>query len=226
MEFYKRLIAETEQNKAYFLSAPIIQQVLDGDFTLETYICFLNQAFHHVKHTIPLLMLAGGRLSDQQGWLRKTISNYIEEEIGHEQWILDDIAACGYDRSYYETAPAPYHSEIMVSFLYDFVARQNPVGIFGMVLVLEGTSAGLAPVVASLVQKQLALPDAAMTYLTTHGELDQGHIQFFEKAMNKITDLDDQAAIIHVANTMYRLYGDVYRSIPNAALLLQNTQAA
>ncbi|MCB1645201.1 MAG: iron-containing redox enzyme family protein [Pseudomonadales bacterium] len=226
MQFYDQLLQETESSKQYFLSAPIIQDVLEGRFTLETYISFLNQAFHHVRHTIPLLMTAGGRLTDEQDWLRKTISEYISEEIGHEQWILDDIEACGYDRAAYALGPAPFDSEIMVAFLYDYVTRKNPVGIFGMVLVLEGTSAGLAPVVAQIVQEKLKLPDSAMTYLTTHGELDQDHIHFFENAMNKITDPQDQAAIIHVANCMYRLYGNVYRSIPSAALALMQANAA
>ena len=32
--------------------------------------------------------------------------------------------------------------------------------------------------------------------------------------MNQVEDADDQQAIIHMANMMYRLYGDVFRSIP------------
>jgi hypothetical protein len=106
----------------------------------------------------------------------------------------------------------------MVAYLYDYIQRLNPMGIFGMVLVLEGTSSGLASTVAMLVQAKLALPDAAMTYLTTHGELDQAHMTFFEATMNKVTDPADQAAIIHVASMTYQLYGDVYRDIPALAL--------
>jgi hypothetical protein len=56
-----------------------------------------------------------------------------------------------------------------------------------------------------------------MTYLTTHGELDQEHIAHFETVMNRVGDRDDQQAIVHVANCVYRLYGDVYRAIPEQA---------
>ena len=56
-----------------------------------------------------------------------------------------------------------------------------------------------------------------MSYLTTHGELDQNHIQHFERVMNRVVDPRDQAAIVHVANRVYRLYGDVYRGIPDEA---------
>ncbi|XOV88105.1 MAG: AMP-binding protein [Pseudomonadota bacterium] len=217
VQFFDRVQKETEEGQQYLLSAPIIHQVFEGNFTLETYVAFLDQAFHHVRHTVPLLMSAGSRLRPHQAWLQKTIHDYIGEEFGHEQWILDDIAACGYDRAAYESGEPPFATEVMVSFLYDYISRINPVGVFGMVLVLEGTSASMAPAVARIVQDKLGLPDSAMTYLTTHGELDQDHIGYFERAMNKITAPEDQAAIIHVANMMYRLYGDVYRAIPACA---------
>ena len=95
-----------------------------------------------------------------------------------------------------------------------------------MVLVLEGTSSDLAPMVGQIVQQKLVLPDAAMTYLTTHGELDQAHISHFEQLMNRVTDKRDQQAIIEVANRVYHLYGDVYRSIATESKLLGNRKMA
>jgi len=226
MAFYEKLIKETEEDQQYLLSAPIINDVFEGRFSLETYIAFLNQAYHHVRHTVPLLMLAGGRLSGEQRWLESAIAGYIQEEAGHEQWILDDLEVCGCDRDTFASGEAPFHSAVLVSCLYDTVQRRNPVGIFGMVQVLEGTSASLAPAVADIIQTALALPDSAMTYLRSHGELDQEHIQHFERVMNKVEDPEDQDDIIRVARMIYRLYGDVYRAIPVEAEKLTRQAAA
>lgn len=217
MPFYNELVDAIKDDQEYLLTAPIISDVFAGNFTVRTYIAFLNQAYHHVRHTVPLLMKAGANLAPHQEWARKTILDYMGEEFGHEAWILDDLEACGCDRHEYERAPAPLTSEIMVAYLYDYVTRINPMGIFGMVVVLEGTSVSLAPAVAQIVQQKLSLPDSAMTYLTTHGELDQDHIGYLERAMNKVENPEDQAAIIHVAKMVYRLYGDVYRALPAAA---------
>lgn len=226
MPFYEELLHQTESGRDYLLSAPVVGDVFEGNFTLETYIAFLHQAYHHVRHTVPLLMAAGAGLAPRQEWLRKTIHEYTTEEFGHEAWILDDLAACGCDRDAFENGAPPLETEVMVAYLYDFIARRNPVGIFGMVLVLEGTSSELAPAVAGIVQRKLALPDAAMTYLTTHGDLDQDHIAYFEGVMNRIDDPDDQAAVIHVANAVYRLYGTVYRAIPHMARAIREQRAA
>ncbi len=226
MSFYQQLEQQTAATRAHFLDAPIIQDVMCGNFTLSTYIAFLNQAYHHVRHTVPLLMQAGARLSPDQQWMQSAIADYIVEEKGHEVWIIDDIEACGLPRERFSQGPAPFHSEVMVSYLFDAVTRSNPVGIFGMVLVLEGTSSSLAPEVARIVQAKLGLPDSAMTYLTSHGELDQEHIRHFEQLMNRVVDPADQQAIVHVANNVYRLYGEVYRSIHDEAAMLGMEAAA
>ena len=35
--------------------------------------------------------------SERLSWLQPAICEYIEEEAGHEQWILNDLKACGVD---------------------------------------------------------------------------------------------------------------------------------
>ena len=102
----------------------------------------------------------------------------------------------------------------MVSYAYDTIQRGNPVGFFGMVLVLEGTSVQLATHAAETMRESLNLPASAFSYLSSHGSLDISHMDFFRSLMSRLEDKDDQQAVIHMANMMYRLYGDVFRSIP------------
>jgi hypothetical protein len=102
----------------------------------------------------------------------------------------------------------------MVAYAYDTIARGNPVGFFGMVLVLEGTSVALALSAAERIQQALRLPDAAFSYLRSHGELDREHTAHFARLMDLIDDDDDQQAIVHAAYMFYRLYGEVFRSLP------------
>ena len=97
MPFIDRLVAETAGARAHLLSAPVIADCLEGRVSRENYIAFLTQAFHHVRHTTPLLMLLGGVLPERQSWMRPAVAEYIAEEIGHEEWILADIAAAGGD---------------------------------------------------------------------------------------------------------------------------------
>jgi len=217
MSFFQSLQNETGTARATLLSAPIIQRALAGRVELPEYAAFLGQAYHHVKHTVPLLMATGARLPERHGWLRSAVAEYIEEEIGHEEWILNDIAACGFDAEAVRSSQPAVATELMVSYAYDTVQRVNPVGFFGMVHVLEGTSIALADRAASTIRERLSLPKKAFSYLSSHGALDIEHVKFFEGLMDRIEDPADQAQIVHSANVFYRLYGDIFRSLDGAA---------
>jgi len=214
MAFFDRLQSETAQARAHVTSAPVIEAIREGRFDLAGYTWFLTQAYHHVKHTVPLMMACGGRLPERLEFVRKALVEYIEEEYGHHEWILDDLEACGEDREAIRQGDPDTSIELMVAYLYDRIQRGNPAAFFGMVQVLEGTSIELATPLGEAIQKQLGLPDKAFSYLFSHGALDQEHFEFFRNLMNEITDPDDQQAIIEAARMVYRLYGDMLHSIP------------
>lgn len=213
MEFFDELQHQTEAERAYLLGAPIIRSALDGTASLDSYIAFLSEAYHHVKHTVPLLMACGARLPERLEWLRVAVAEYIEEEIGHQEWILNDIRACGGDAEAVRNGQPSLATELMVAYVYDRIARHNPVSFFGMVNVLEGTSIALATQAADVLRTSLQLPPQAFSYLTSHGSLDISHVEFFRKLMNRLDDADDRAAVVHTARVVYRLYGDLFHSL-------------
>ncbi len=213
MSFFEQLQATTQQARNDMLKAPIIEKAVSGTITHDEYRDYLTQAYHHVKHTVPLLMTVGGRLPEEKEWLRNAVAEYIEEELGHQEWILNDIAACDGDKEAVRNSQPAIETELMIAYAYDMASRVNPLGFFGMVHVLEGTSITTADRAADGIQKALNLPEAAFSYLRSHGALDQDHVKFFEGLMNKIDDPQEQALIIRCANIFYRLYGGVFRSV-------------
>jgi thiaminase len=218
MKFYEQLLQATETERNALMNLPLIRQGGAGNITLQTYVAFLTQAYHHVKHTTPLLMACGGRLPEKYEWLRTAIGEYIEEEMGHQEWVLNDIAECGGDKESVRAGKAvadkpSLATELMVSYAYDMINRVNPIGFFGMVLVLEGTSTAVATQAGETLMQSLKLPKKAFSYLLSHGSLDISHVSFYESLVNQITDADDQAMLIHSAKNFYKLYGDIFRDI-------------
>ena len=217
--FHARLLAQTGAARQELLALPILREALEGRVSRADYAAFLTQANHHVRHTTPLLMACGARLPARLEWLRAAVAEYIEEEVGHQEWILDDLAALGLDRDLAAaSAPAPA-TELMVAYAYDTIARGNPVGFFGMVLVLEGTSVAIATRAAEVIERTLELPRSAFTYLRSHGDLDIEHTGFFAALMDRLDDPGDQAAVVHAARMFYRLYADVFASLRGPAAL-------
>jgi len=213
MSFYDYLKDATADARAELLAAPAIAGSLQGQISRESYLAFLSQAYHHVRHTTPLLMSLGGRLPDRLAWLRKAVAEYIEEEIGHEEWILNDITAAGGDAEAVRESRPDLPAEVMIAYAYDLIARGNPAGFFGMVYVLEGTSVALALLAADRIQETLGLPDSAFTYLRSHGTLDIEHTKHLADLVNNMT-ATDQAEVVHAARVFFKLYGDIFRALP------------
>ena len=211
---YEFLQSATESDRQHILTAPVVTAIPEGRFNLEAYRYFLVQAFHHVRHTVPLMMACGARLPPEKEWVREALVSYIEEEYGHHEWILNDLVACGVSREDMKPSEPGLAITLMVSYLYDAINRGNPLALFGMVHVLEGTSITLATQLGKIVQQQLNLPNKAFSYLYSHGELDIEHYKFFQNLINKLSDPADQQAILQASKICYRLYGDMLREIP------------
>jgi pyrroloquinoline quinone (PQQ) biosynthesis protein C len=213
MSFYTQLREQTAEDKQKMYAMPIIQAAMSGRVGVEQYIEFLTQAYHHVKHTVPLLMACGARLSMDQEWIRVAMAEYIEEETGHQEWILSDIDAAGGDAEKVRGGQPGVHTDMMVAYAYDIIARKNPVGFLGMVYVLEHTSTDLATGAADTLKTDLGLPETAFSYLYSHGSLDLEHIAFFEKLVNRLDQETDQRAVIESARVFYYLYGNLFAEL-------------
>jgi len=98
MTFYNRLVEATQEQRNALYSVPQLVAALKGDISRDMYVAYLTQAYHHVKHTVPFLMSMGAHLPKKNEWLRSVLVEYLEEEIGHEEWILNDIEAAGGDK--------------------------------------------------------------------------------------------------------------------------------
>jgi heme oxygenase len=212
MPFYDVLVASTAEQRRQLIAVPQLQAGLSGAISREAYLDYLTQAYHHVRHTVPLLQLARRRL-DHDRLLAKALDDYIDEEAGHEAWILADITAAGGDAGRARLAEPHAATSAMVRRAYEEVGLGNPASMFGMVFVLEGTSVAMASQGAAAIQRSLGLPDAAFTYLTSHGALDQDHLRFFAGLMDRITDEGDQRAIVAMAREMFGRFADLFRSI-------------
>ena len=67
---------------------------------------------------------------------------------------------------------------------------------------------------ASAIRGSLELPPTAFSYLNSHGSLDLEHMRVFEELMNRLDTDEDREAVVHTARVVYRLYGDLFRSLP------------
>jgi len=214
-DFYDRLVNATAGAREELYTVPQLRDGLQGRITRGTYIAYLTQAYHHVRHTVPFLMAMGARLPAGMIWLREAVIQYINEEKGHEEWILCDIKAAGGDPDKARESVPNLETQVLVAYNYDYIQRRNPLGFLGMVFMLESTSTQIATRGASSIQNALDLPDDAFSYLYSHGALDQEHMRLFRGLVNRVDGDEHHQAIIEVGCNTFRLFANVLRSIPH-----------
>jgi hypothetical protein len=217
MGFFDQLRELTSKERAALYSVPVLVDAMQGKVDREMHLAHLEQAYHHVKNTMPLLMLMGGRLPKDKEWLRRLLIEYIEEETGHEDWILNDIKNIGGEAraEAVRNGQPELAVELINAFNYDFIMRRNPLGYLGMIFVLENASIDLGISGTKVLQKSLGLGEECFSYVASHSSLDVEHVQFIGKILDQLTDPKDQADIIHASKVIYQLYADMFRAIPN-----------
>jgi pyrroloquinoline quinone (PQQ) biosynthesis protein C len=212
MTFYDRLSALTSSDREGFLAIPILRAVMGGAVTQAMYLDFLAQAYHHVKHTFPLLALAAARTTDRS--YQKALLAYMNEESGHDEWILNDIRALGGDADAVREGRPGAACALMVAYSYYAVEHICPYALLGSVHVLEGMSVALADRAASAIQASLnAREGEGFSYLRSHGALDVQHVAFLASIIDDIDREQTQEIVVESARMFYKLYGDIFREL-------------
>ncbi|WP_172787634.1 MULTISPECIES: AMP-binding protein [Bradyrhizobium] len=212
MATYERLNSETAEELGRFLSIPLVRNALESGGSRELYLSFLTQAYHHVKHTARLMGFAAAQTDDEE--LQDALIEYLNEERGHEKWILEDIRALGGDPEVVANGKPGRACQVMVGYAYYAIQWISPYSLLGMVHVLEGLSVKLAERLANAVQRSLGLEGGGgFSYLRSHGGLDVGHVEFFKSLVNGIEDGATQDIVIDAARVMYGLYGAIFEEL-------------
>jgi hypothetical protein len=187
MSHFQQLLERTCCARQQFIEVPLIQETLRRGAPMNVYLDFLTQAYHHVKHTAPLMGLAASRCGAGERIYQSELFDYLAEERGHEEWILDDINALGGDSEAVRGGSPRFPCKIMVGHAYYLIEHISPYGLLGMIHVLEGISVTLAAKAVTAIRRSLQIASQnGFKYLTTHGELDADHTKRFERLLNGI----------------------------------------
>src|SRR5688572_20254947 len=97
MSFFITLVEASDISRRAIESSPRVHAMIHKGLTLREYRAFLRDLYHIVWHFCPIMATAAARCDDSLRNIRQELFERIEEEKGHEKWVLEDIAAIGGD---------------------------------------------------------------------------------------------------------------------------------
>lgn len=194
------------------LAQPAIQSLFAGKADPAQYARYLENVWHYAQHSSTVIGMAGARCVPTHPQLAQYLLHHAQEELGHEQWALDDLAALGVPADKVRASRPVPACAAMVGLEYYLAGHANPVGLFGWLFVLEAMGDDLGHAVAERVAKGLDVPDG-VKFLAGHGDADEEHTKDIIKHIAEHVrgkDLDD---VHHVADVMGDLYVRIFQEI-------------
>ena len=189
----------------------------------ELYPEYLVASHWIIRASVPLLETARDRANGlgpddhAAATVAAYLSDHIEEERGHDEWLLDDIAVLGLSRTEVLARPPSSSVAALVGAQYYWVLHYHPVAVLGYVALLEGY-----PITDEEVRKlaeRTGHPGSAFRTLAKHAELDPGHGAELDRVLDSLeltAELRQVLGISALASVrmMTHVIDEVRRSLP------------
>jgi hypothetical protein len=109
---------------------------------------------------------------------------HIEDELNHDAWALEDLAAAGYDVDCaISIVPSPQLANLVGSQYY-WVIHHHPIMLMGYITVLEAFPPSKERV--DEIRDRSGITEAAFRTLRIHGELDPTHSAEIDDTLNEL----------------------------------------
>jgi pyrroloquinoline quinone (PQQ) biosynthesis protein C len=211
MSFFITLVENSDTSRRAIETAPRVQGMIHKGLTLPEYRAFLRDLYHIVWHFCPIMAVAASRCDDSLKNIRYELYHRIEEEKGHEDWVLEDITAMGGDTNVQVATPsAPVQA--MIGYNYYAAERAHPCSVLGMLYVLEVIASVYGGKAADAIARANGRETGAggFRFLSSHATMDAHHMAELNVLLKTIGDPVAQAAIVASTNVNFHQFGQLF----------------
>ncbi len=213
MSFFITLVEMTDASRRDLELIPKVHSMMNHGLTLAEYRGFLHDLYHIVWHFCPVMAAAAARCDDRFRDVRYDLYERIEEEKGHDSWVLEDIEALGGDvRAVRETPPSP-PAQAMIAFNYYASDRVHPCSVLGMLYTLEVVSSVYGGRVSDSIARALGrnVEAGGFKFLSSHAAMDLDHMAKLNVLVKTIDDPGAQNAIVNATRVNFHQFGQLFR---------------
>ena len=212
MSFFITLIENSDASRRAIENLPRVHAMMHKGLTVAEYRAFLRDLYHIVWHFCPVMAAAAARCDDRLRSVRYELYERIEEEKGHETWVLDDIGAMGGDAGGANAAAPSAPVQAMIGFNYYEAERVHPCSVLGMLYVLEVVASVYGGKVADSIARATGKDVTAggFRFLSSHATMDADHMAKLNVLPKTIDDPAAQAAVISSTNVIRHQFGQLF----------------
>jgi len=212
--FFIDLVAETDEARREFETHPVVFASVANGMSIERYRVLLGEIYHIVWHFNPICAAAVSRITDEYVSIRDFLYRHMQEESGHEQWVLNDLEALGVSRAHAVARPPSSNVLALVGFNYWASDRRHPCSVLGMMYVLEVLAAVYGGPFSATIRETLFLEgERGTSFLSSHASLDAVHMAELRDILNQLTIADAKNAVIESVRVNFRQITSVFGAV-------------
>jgi pyrroloquinoline quinone (PQQ) biosynthesis protein C len=206
MSFFIRLIETTDEERRALERVPKVDRMIHKGLSRDEYRDFLFDLYPIVWHFCPIMAAAAARCGDDFRQVRLHLYASIDDEKGHEQWVLDDLRVLGVDPQEAVRRTPCEPVQAFIGFNYYSPEHVHPATVIGMLYALEVVSSVYGGRVAGSIARSLDMPGPdGFRFLQSHASLDVDHMAKLNQLIKGISDAKVQDAIVNVTRVNFYL---------------------
>jgi pyrroloquinoline quinone (PQQ) biosynthesis protein C len=210
--FFIRLLELTDASRREFEAIPKVHAMVHHGLRLEEYKAFLHDLYHVVWHFCPIMAAAAARCGDAFRGVRYELYDRIQDEKGHEAWVLEDIEVMGGDVRGAAASEPSTPVQAMIAYNYYAAEHVHPCSVLGMLYVLEVLSSvyggRAADSIASALGREAS--GGGFKFLSSHASMDVEHMARLNKLVKTIAEPEAQAAIVNSTRVNFFQFGAMF----------------
>jgi pyrroloquinoline quinone (PQQ) biosynthesis protein C len=189
LPFFADLVTRTDEDRRGFENHPVVMDAVAQGMSVERYRALLLELYHVVWHFNPVCAAAASRMSDDYQGIRHFLYEHMQEESGHETWVMNDLEAIGIAPQATREHGPSVNTLALNGYNYWAADRRHPCSVLGMLYALEVIASVYGGPFASAIREALLLDgDRGVSFIDSHATMDAKHMAELRTVLNLIKD--------------------------------------
>lgn len=212
--FFSDLVIRTDEARRAFENHPVVLDAVANGMPLERYRKFLLELYHVVWHFNPVSAAAASRIGDAHRQVRYYLYDHMQDESGHEEWVLNDLVSVGVSPEDTRAWRPSVDTLALCGYNYWTADRGQPCSVLGMMYVLEVIASVYAGPFATAVKEALLLDgERGTSFIGSHASMDVEHMASLRTVLNTLHDEAARSAIVESTLVNFGLFTRVFESV-------------
>lgn len=218
LSFFAELVTQTDEDRRGFETHPkVVAAVADG-MPVQRYRALLLELYHVVWHFNPVCAAAASRMgtpaSEPLQPVRHFLYEHMHEELGHEQWVLNDLDAVGVPGDAARAHAASVYTLALNGYNYWAAEHRHPCSVMGMLYALEVIASVYGGPFATAIRESLLLEgDHGVSFIASHATMDAQHMAELRQVLNRIDGRDVLAAVVESVRVNFHHFTRIIEAI-------------